>query len=293
MGGLDLYLATCARLPRLDADDQGLLAALQARRLRVEPAVWDDPQVEWGAARAVLVRSTWDYERRRAEFLGWAERVPVPLWNPPQVLRWNTHKRYLMEMAADGLPVVPTRLLAPGDEAGLEAALSDWPDAVLKPAVGAGARGAFLARRDGLEATRAHGRALLAAGEDVLVQPYRQAVEREGELSLLWFAGQLSHAVQKRPARGEWRIQEVWGGTRHPIEAPPGTPELAARFLAWAQARERAAEALLYARVDLLPGPAGWELGELELTEPSLYLREGGVGAAGRLADAIAARLTR
>lgn len=297
-----IALATCARLPGLDADDRLLLEALERRGLRARPAVWSDPHEDWAAAEAVVVRSTWDYEQQRAAFLAWAARVEglTRLWNPAAVLGWNTHKGYLLRMAEDGLPVVPTRLVRPEDEPLLHAALDGWPDAVVKPAVGAGARGAAHVGRDGREAVRARGRALLAAGEDLLVQPYRAEVERQGELSLIWFQGAFSHAVQKRPAPGEWRIQEAWGGTRQAVEPPPGTLELATRFLTWAEGPALSdwtaqvtpgAAPLLYARVDLLPGPAGWELGELELTEPSLYLREGGPAAAERLASAIATRL--
>lgn len=283
-----LLVATCARLPGLDPDERALLPALAARGLEARAAVWSDPSVEWAAARAVVVRSTWDYEQQRPAFLDWAARVErggAALWNPLPVLTWNTHKGYLLRMQADGLPVVPTRLVSPAQIATLAAALDAWPDPVVKPVVGAGARGASHVGRDGRAAVEARARELLAAGEELLVQPYRPGVEREGELSLIAFEGRFSHAVQKRPRAGEWRIQEVWGGTREPVDPPADTLALAERFLAWAGGP------FLYARVDLLPGPAGWELGELELTEPSLYLREGGPPAVARLADAIVARL--
>lgn len=283
---IDIALATCARLPDLDSDDRPLLAALEARGLAAAAWVWDDPAVEWGQARSVVVRSTWDYEARRAEFLGWAARVEalgVSLWNRARTLEWNTHKGYLLEMEAAGIPIVPSRLLRPGDEAALDEALARWDDPVVKPAVGAGARGAL---RAGHEAATAHARALLRAGEAALLQPYRGAVASQGELSLLFFGGEYSHAVLKKPRSGEWRVQETWGGTREPATAPRAARELADRVLAWVK------EPLLYARVDLLPGPGGWELSELEATEPSLYLAQGGPQALARLTDAIAQRIT-
>src|ERR1043166_3496668 len=110
-------LATYANLPGLNDDDRLLIPALDALGLSAAPAVWDAPDVRWDEFRAVMVRSCWDYHHRLEEFLAWVdrlERAGVPLWNPPAVLRWNSHKGYLRDLEACGVPIVPTRWLARG-----------------------------------------------------------------------------------------------------------------------------------------------------------------------------------
>ena len=108
-----LALATCAALPDGDPDDAALMEAFRAKGVDARWAVWDDPQLDWSAFDGVLLRSTWDYSRRRAAFLTWARAAPR-LINPPEPVRWNTDKRYLSELAAAGLAVVPTTSSPPG-----------------------------------------------------------------------------------------------------------------------------------------------------------------------------------
>src|SRR3712207_4018119 len=97
----------------LDPDDELVIGPLKERGLRAEPAVWDAPAVDWAAFDLAVLRSTWDYYQRRADFLAWAETVPR-LLNPAAVLRWNTDKRYLRDLAAAGVPIVPTDWVEPG-----------------------------------------------------------------------------------------------------------------------------------------------------------------------------------
>ena len=129
---LRIALVTCSTLPDLDPDDQRLLGPLRARGAEPVPAVWDDPSVDWSAFDLAVIRNTWDYTARRDEFVAWARSVPR-LANPAPVIEWNTDKRYLADLAAAGLPVVPTAWLADASD--------DLPESgthVLKPAVGAG-----------------------------------------------------------------------------------------------------------------------------------------------------------
>jgi hypothetical protein len=240
--------------------------------------VWDDPAVDWDAFDVVLPRNTWDYIVRRDEFLAWAERVGPRLLNPPDVVRWNTDKRYLADLDAAGLPVVPTTVVAPGEQ--LPA-----PPLVVKPAVGAGSVDA--ARHADHESAAAHIARLQASGHVVLAQPYVEAVEEAGETALIYLGGTFSHAIRKgalladgaapRDDSGLFVREEIT--TREPSAAER---DAADRIMAWVGERFGA---LLYARVDLLPGdePA---LLELELTEPSLFLGHA-PGAAERLAELI------
>jgi hypothetical protein len=269
-----IALATCSQLPDLDPDDRLLRAALGD----AAAPVWDDPAVDWDAFDVVLPRNTWDYIVRRDAFLAWADRVGPRLLNPPEVVRWNTDKRYLADLDAAGLPVVPTTVVAPGDA--LPA-----PPLVVKPAVGAGSIDA--ARHADHESAAAHVARLIAAGHVVLAQPYIEAVEEAGETALIYLGGRFSHAIRKgallaagaapRDASGLFVTEEIT--TREPSAAER---EAGDRIMAWVGERFGP---LLYARVDLLPGdePA---LLELELTEPSLFLGHA-PGAAQRLAQLI------
>jgi glutathione synthase/RimK-type ligase-like ATP-grasp enzyme len=280
-----VVLATCKELPALHDDDAPLLEALAAREVPVRIRAWDDPSVDWSAAALVVVRSTWDYVPRRADFVAWARRVATvtTLWNPADVLAWNTDKRYLRRLADAGVPTVPTRWLHQGAAVQLGAVLDEagWSDAVVKPAVSAGSVGTVRLKRREARRVQAHLDALLAEG-DALVQPYLDRIESVGEISVHWIDGQVTHAVRKRPRAGDFRVQAQFGGREEPVALGPGLSTAAAEALAHAGMGCR------YARVDLVEGPAGerWLI-ELELVEPQLFLRHC-PAAAGRLADAIA-----
>lgn len=265
--------------------DLPLVAALQARGVQVHQPRWDDAEVDWGGFDLAVVRTTWDYPLRRDAFVAWAAATGrlTTLCNDAEVLRWNTHKSYLLELEERGAPVVPTAWLGQGDDVVLDELLAarGWPEAVVKPAVGAGASG--LARvRLGDPVGQAHFEVEVAAG-DVLVQPYLASIEARGELSVVVVDGAVSHAVRKRPSGGEFRIQEEFGGTTTVEEIDADTRALVDWIV------EVTGHDLLLARVDLLEDDLGQpQLAELEATEPDLFLRT--VPAA---ADRIAAAIVR
>jgi hypothetical protein len=281
-------LVTCAELADLEADDRLVIAPLAARGVHAEPAVWDG-DLDWSGYDFAVLRSPWDYVARRDEFVAWARRVPA-LTNPADVVAWNTDKRYLAELAAAGVPVVPTTWLSPGAP-WTPGDIGEW---VVKPTVGAG--GLDSGRYDVADADRRrlaaeHVARLQAAGRAVMVQPYLSAVDTHGETALLFLGGRFSHAIRKGPmldgpdvgTEGLYKAEEI-------TPRRPSPAELAAADRALG-AVPGGAERLLYARVDLIPGRSGEPLViELELTEPSLFL-EHDPGAAERFADAIVARL--
>src|SRR6266550_4722722 len=279
-----IALATSATLPTLNDDDRLLIPALAELGLGAVPAVWDSPDVCWEEFQGVLVRSCWDYHHRLEEFLAWVsrlERAGVPVWNPPAVLRWNSHKGYLRDLAARGVPIVPTRWLARGRRVELAQLLRDerWSDVVVKPAVSASATDTWRtsAATAGVDQSRLE--ELLRAG-DVMVQPFIHEVCDPGEWSIIFFGGRFSHAVLKRPAAGDYRVQWEFGGTAVTMP-PPGT------LLADAAAVMAAVPGLpLYARVDGVERDGRLILMELELIEPHLFLGWD-AGAAARLAGAI------
>lgn len=281
-------LVTCAEMSQYDEDAPDLLAALAAESVAAESMDWDDPTVDWAGYDLVVIRSTWDYATRRDEFVAWARRVPH-LLNPADIIEWNTHKGYLAELDNAGVPVVPTTFATPDDPVDLPTA----GEYVIKPAVGAGARDT--ARYTGAQATEAtsHLARLHHAGHTAMIQPYLTGVDVHGETSLLYLGGVYSHSIRKDAvlADGAGAVEGIyhtpaislrspepaeWAVAEQGLEAVPGGPSR-----------------LLYARIDLVPGPAGAPvLLELELTEPSLFLTHS-PGAAQRFAAAIAAAADR
>lgn len=251
--------------------DATLREALAERAVTVHLPLWNDPSVDWSAFDLAVVRTVWDYVDDRDAFVAWAQRTgaQVELLNPADVLRWNTHKSYLIELEERGAPVVPTAWLAQGDRVRLDE-LCDargWVEVVVKPAVAAGSTGVIRvggSRRDRDEG-QAHLDGLLAAG-DVMVQPFRMGIAA-GELSLVTVEGRVTHAVRKRPAEGEYRVQGRFGGS-YARERPSDDAVALAEWIVGA-----AGTSLLFARVDLVAADDGTlELSELEATEPDLYL---------------------
>ncbi len=286
-------LVTATDAKPLDEDLPPLVDALLARGTVVEVAVWDDPTVAWDAFDVVVVRSTWDYHSRRDEFCAWADAVGAStvLCNPAPVIRWNTDKRYLPELAAAGIDVVPTRFLAPGDT--IE--LVDAPEVVVKPAVSAGSRDTArhtIGDDAGRAAAEDHVAALLAARRVVMIQPYLEEIDEHGETAVICIDGVVSHSIRKgpllrpggAPTRALFAEEQI--SAREPTDA-----ELAlARATLGACTEILGADALLYARVDMIPGPGGDPvLLELELTEPSLFF-ETAPGSADRFAAGVVAR---
>lgn len=287
-------LATCAQLPAGDEDGPLLAAALTARGIDWRWAAWTDRAIDWHAAGLVVIRSTWDYTARRDAFLDWAGQLRR-VHNPVGVLRWNSDKVYLRELAEAGVPVVPTSWIAPGDEFGL-------PDGevVVKPSVGAGSKGAgrFDTRRPGIaQSAREHAWALHDAGRLVLVQPYLADVEERGETALIYLDGRFSHAIGKAAMLPDGTVNDLDLGQSNALfvserisARTPSDEELAVGQRVLAVLRHRFSEDLLYTRVDLLPAPGGPVVIEVELVEPSLFLGFDS-GSADRAAAAIARRL--
>ena len=265
---MHVAVATALDQEPLDQDDAPLLAALEAAGHRATLAAWDDPGVDWAEPDVVVVRSTWNYHPQRDAYLAWADRVAAvtELHNPADVLRWNTHKSYLLELEERGAPIVPTAWLGRGDRADLAelAASRGWDEVVCKPAVGAGSDGVVQVRAsEGQTALDA-----LAAAGDAMVQPYLPTVRTEGELSVIVLGGEVSHAVWKRPGPDSFLVQIERGGVYESLAEVPADVSALARWVVAATGHD-----LLYARVDLLRDEVGtWLLTELEATEPALYL---------------------
>jgi O-ureido-D-serine cyclo-ligase len=293
MPSIALVTARAAR--DLDEDLPPLSAALAAAGHEFAVVEWDDAAVDWSRFGLVVLRSTWDYTTRLPEFLRWVDRVSAVtrLLNPVDVIRWNTDKHYLGDLARAGVASVPSHFIEPGEDAGhaLEHFLTAYatPEFVVQPSVGAGSRDAQRHGREDFHAASAHARRLLDAGRSVLLQPYLARVDEHGETALVYFDGVFSHAIRKGPLlrRGEDPTRALFA-EEHITARTPLADEL--RVAESALAAIPYATPLLYARVDLIRDGADAPcVLELELTEPSLFFVHGD-GAAQRFVAAIAAR---
>jgi hypothetical protein len=290
-----IALASCETLPEWEHDDAPFHGALRARGVELTIPAWSDDSVDWSRFDAVLLRTTWDYQTRREAFCTWAEGAAAQtrLHNPAAVIRWNTYKHYLMQLAEAGVATIPTVWLesAPTHDE-LRTLLDErgWSRAFLKPAVGATASHTLRFAND--EQDRRKAIELATAQAPMLLQPYLSRVEQRGELSLVLFDEQPSHAIRKVPVPGDYRVQDDFGASDAP--APISAALLAASQRALDAAHRvgpLSDEPLLYARCDFLEDERGeLLLTELELVEPSLFFRHH-QGAAERFAEALLQRL--
>jgi len=237
--------------------------------VRTDAVCWDDAGVDWPSYGAVVLRSTWDYYLRVAEFHAWIDRLEATgarLWNPPPLLRWNTDKRYLARLSHPALSPPPTGIIDRGSSVDLRALLEahGWDEAVLKPAISADG---FSTERTSLAEAAADQTVLdtMLARGDVVIQRLVPEIRTHGEISLMFFSGVFSHAVSKRPKTGEFRVQERLGGM---IARTEPAPQLVAQAHDLLTSH---APGFLYARVDVVATGERFVLMEVELVEPSLY----------------------
>jgi glutathione synthase/RimK-type ligase-like ATP-grasp enzyme len=257
-----VLLATCSHMPDGEewAGTNHLLPALRERGIDGRWVVWDDPAVDWSES-LVAVRATWDYEQRREEFLAWARSLPWML-NSAAVFEWNTDKAYLTQLADAGVPVVPTVVVERSED--LLGAVAGFGHAVVKPCVGAGGRGVVVLDGSSQEEPD------FGTGPWV-VQPLVESVRTEGETSVFVLGGEVVSQAQKRPAPGELRVHEIYGGTTVAAPVTDEAAELARTAVAAAE--KILGERLDYARVDQMRLADGTlAVSELEVTEPGLYL---------------------
>jgi len=282
---VEVAFVTCRQLPDIH-DDDGLAAdVLRDRGIPVVSAVWDEPAADWRRYRCVVIRSTWDYHHHQDRYAAWLRRCAddgVRLWNPAATVLANMNKRYLSDLEQRGVDVVPTEYLDVGHGQSLRGLLErrGWDRAVVKPAVSASAYRTWRTTT----ATADRDQAAFeedSARHEVLVQPHVDEIATRGEWSLVFFAGQYSHATIKRPAAGDFRVQEELGGHSAPAEPPDHVIESARHILSLSPSP------LLYARVDGIERGQRFMLMELEINEPYLFLGSS-PGAAVRFANAIA-----
>ncbi len=266
----DFTLVTYKDLPDLDPDDELLKWALLARGMSVQAAVWNDPTVDWKKSGICVVRSTWDYHCAHDEFVEWMNRVDSlsTLMNPFKMMKWNSRKTYLKDLANKGIPIVPTVFLEPGENRPSVQDILDefgWSEGVLKPTVGLATSGVRRVSSPSAdpEGDELHVTELLASGT-TLLQEFMSEVHGSGERALVFIGGEYTHCV-KKAAFQKLAVAGHAGERISTVE--PDELEIARLVLSTLDTVP------LYARVDLIRDSKGLPaLMELELIEPSLFL---------------------
>jgi len=262
--------------------DGPLINALAKRDVNVTVACWDDHTVNWGRFDAAVVRTVWNYQHHRDTFLATIDTIATQtqLINPAPLIRWNTHKNYLVDLEEQGAPVIQTVIVPRGSDVTLDtlARMHGFEHLIIKPAVGAGGRNVT----HGDEATLADTFLDLLRSEDMVVQPYVDTVATDGELSVIVCGNTVSHAVRKTPPPGDFRAHERYGARYRAV-----TPTAAEAALALWLVAALHPHTPTIARIDLL-ADANHTLyvSEVELTEPNLYLTYHDA-AAHNVADAV------
>jgi glutathione synthase/RimK-type ligase-like ATP-grasp enzyme len=255
--------------PNLTEDDQVLAQYLSKKNITVCPAAWDDAEINWQEYDVIVLRSMWDYFEKQDEFNTWLDEIELHggfVLNPVSVVRWNQNKNYFLDLSARGILLPPYQYLFQKANYLLADILKDnnWNKAVVKPAVSCGSFNTWIVNSSLTSLDELRFARMLEKG-DVIVQKFMHEIIDEGELSLIFFNKQFSHAISKKPKEGDFRVQLKFGGTAEPIVPDKKIIQQAAELL------NSINESLLYARVDgVIAADDKFYLMELELIEPRL-----------------------
>lgn len=261
-----IVFLSCDNLDGYITDDNLVLKPLEDTGFSVETKSWNDTAIDWSNYRAAIVRTTWDYTQRLPEFLMALQRISsqTQLVNDFETIRWNCQKTYLRDLANWGLRIIPTEFSWPKNWQRL---FEVWQTETLivKPQVSANANNTHK-----ISLANIPDKPLFT--QDPLIQPFRQRILSEGEFSYHFFYGEFSHAIQKIPKQGDYRVQEEHGGKILSIE--PSAQDLKFATDIYKVVESKLKTQTLFHRVDLVRNESGeLEIMELELVEPSLYFR--------------------
>lgn len=256
--------------PTVANEDDTLLEFLQAKSLKIEKVIWNDPQIDWEKYELALLKSPWDYFDLITDFYDWLAMLKsknIRLLNPIEVVTWNADKHYLQDIEKAGLNVTPSIFLSKGEQVDLSIYFDQLKSTklIVKPAVSGGSKNTFKVTAENAQEVGEKINALITI-EDFIVQPFLTEIEENGEWSFLFFGGKFSHALLKKAKPGDFRVQHAFGGSIHPQVAPPHLLVSATQYI------DQFAKDCLYARVDGTVVNDQFLLMELELIEPFLFL---------------------
>jgi glutathione synthase/RimK-type ligase-like ATP-grasp enzyme len=265
---MKIALLTCEKLPDLTPQDRPLIAQLARHDITATAVIWDDPSINWNDFDYLVFRNTWDYFEKETEFNLWLdqiEKLGIKTLNPIAIIKQNKHKFYLREMEQQGIKILPTRFIDKTTNLNLKELMpSHWKKAVLKPAFSAGSYLTEVFEATDIEKINTQYKTI-ASEKDLLLQQFMPEIQTVGETSFIFFNKKFSHAVNKKPVPGDFRIQVQFGGIyrlTHPDD------ELIAKAQ---KIVDTFTGKLLYARVDGIVIDNELHLMEVECIEPDLY----------------------
>ena len=271
---MKLALLTCTNLPSWEEDDRFFHEALDRSGIEWSVVAWDS-DTEWSIFDAALIRTTWDYVDRREEFLDRLKEIAsqTRLFNPIDIVGWNLEKTYLRDLEESGIPIAPTVWI--DTDIDLKSVMTDrgWDRGFLKPVIGACAVDTNRFTLAEVDSAQVWLNDLVEKGERMMLQPYLETVETDGEYSAIYFGQTLSHCVQKIPVQGDYRVQDDYGASDHSIESTqyPEMMQVAEMTLQYLQDRF---SDVLVTRMDFLKtSDSQFVINEVEMIEPSLFFR--------------------
>ena len=253
-------------------EDAFVVNALKAEGLNAIRLAWDDANFDWNSTKCIIFRTTWDYFDRFSEFSVWLTKVSkqTTLINSEAIIRWNIDKHYLQDLQKNNVHITETHFIEKGMQTTLKQLHRSlqWNETVLKPCVSGAARHTYKLNAENLDAHETIFQELTSE-EAMMLQPFQYNIIEKGEISLMVFNGQFTHAVLKKAKAGDFRVQDDFGGSVHDYQPT-------AQEIAFAENTVRACKELpLYARVDIFEDNNGHiALSELELIEPELWFRK-------------------
>ena len=267
-------IATCSNLPTWEMDDHPFYQALCDQNFDISLEIWDDPNVCWSNYDLCLIRTTWDYSVKYENFIAWIEFVSTQttLINPKELLIWNISKTYLFELEKKGIPIAPSLIIEPKDDILAKfgsSSFSDSPKFFCKPLIGASSIFTLRFERHETSLLMEH---FYNVSRPMILQPYISTVEEQGEYSLIYFGAMFSHAVQKIPVKGDYKVQDDYGANDKPfLNIPQKLFDISESIL------NHLPKNSSYIRIDFLnmQGLYGrdWVVNEVECIEPSLFFR--------------------
>ncbi|MDT0643186.1 hypothetical protein RM553_10130, partial [Zunongwangia sp. F363] len=245
----EIGFVTCKKYPGLFPDDIPVVRFLENKGNKVEPVVWDDHLIKWDDFNILVIRSVWDYHLNPERFMEWLEVLVsnnIKVLNPVKTMRGNLHKEYLLDYQDMDLPVIPTKLIRKNqfhNLSGLWSGNNYQSEIVIKPAISLNSHHTYkISRNEAKDFQKTFDN--LVARQDLIIQPFIKEVESKGEISMIFINRQFSHAVVKKPAPGDFRVQSEYGGKVQPFDPSTSVKRQAEIYL------EEVTGPLLYARVD-------------------------------------------
>jgi glutathione synthase/RimK-type ligase-like ATP-grasp enzyme len=266
---MKIAILTCDKLPELNLQDQPLLAELSKQNMIAIPVIWDNPNINWNDFDYLIFRNTWDYFEKETQFNNWLdqiEKLGIKTLNSVAIIKQNKHKFYLREMERQGVLILPTIFIDKTNTLNLRKLIpSHWEKAVLKPAFSAGSYQTEVFEIGDIDKINSQYQSI-AAEKELLLQEFMPEIQTLGETSFIFFNKKFSHAVNKKPADGDFRIQVQFGGKYSIIHPDAALIAKAQKIV------DSFSENLLYARVDVIIIENELHLMEVECIEPDLYL---------------------